>query len=449
MAWEKFSAAPAKGGPGKSLALPLGLSALWLGLIAAAAALTSFEEPYLPFAIAGAFVFFLRGLPSRWEVYSWLVASVVFVKIIHMPESPFWVLRVACGFAALGFGALVVLGLRVLWSAQEGREHAVARLVPALLLILFIFVSGRVLSFSGSANPYTDDAWLYASDGTFGFQPSFAVGRLLYHSLILTRCALFTYLSLPFAMAVVCAWQVPAKQRRIPWHTLAVLLLAGVAGWICYNFVPGTGPLYAFGRDFPWHPLAYRDLPSFALHKMTLDLGIPRNAMPSLHVAWAVLLLWNSRGFPLVLRAALGLFVLLTVVATLGTGQHYLVDLAASLPFALAVQGAASYLLPNRSGRGRRLLAGLALTGMWLVLVRYGVTLALKSPLIPWSLLLTSSAVTVWLEGKLMRGGDGRNAIGVAKLGGTGGSGAAAPIEMPDVRQIATRSRSKGQKAGG
>jgi hypothetical protein len=448
MAWEKFSAAPAQGGPGKSLALPLGLSALWLGLIAAAAALTSFEEPYLPFAIAGAFVFFLRGLPSRWEVYSWLAVSVVFVKIIHMPESPFWVLRVACGFAAMGFGALVVLGLRALWSAQEGCEHAVARLVPALLLILFIFVSGRVLSFSGSANPYTDDAWLYASDGTFGFQPSFAMGRVLYQSLILTRCALFTYLSLPFAMAVVCAWQVAAEERRIPWHMLAVLLLAGVAGWIFYNFVPGTGPLYAFGRDFPWHPVGYRDLAGFPLQRMALEAGIPRNAMPSLHVAWAVLLLWNSRGSR-VLSGAMGLFLVLTIVATLGTGQHYLVDLAASLPFALAVQAAASYLLPHGFDRGRALLAGLALTGMWLVLVRYGVALALKSPVIPWSFLLASTSVTIGLEGKLAGEGVRARENGRAEPAGENLPANAAGLAITGIPSRPMRPRSKGQNAGG
>ena len=38
----------------------------------AAARLINFDEPYLPFAIAGAFAFFLRGAPSRWEIYAWL-----------------------------------------------------------------------------------------------------------------------------------------------------------------------------------------------------------------------------------------------------------------------------------------------------------------------------------------------------------------------------------------
>jgi len=397
MAWEKFSLSQ----PNQLVPL-VGLSIVWAALVIAGAALTNFDEPYLPFAIAGGLAFFLRGGPSRWEIYAWLSTSVIFVKLIHLPQGPFWVLRVASGFAVLGFGALLLLGLRALWSEREGRENALALLAPALILILFIFVSENVLRFSGSLNPQTDDAWLYAFDGSLGFQPSFFMGKIMYTSIVLTRSALLTYLSLPFAMAVVCAWQIPVAARRISWHMLTVLLLAGVAGWLLYNVVPGTGPLYAFGRDFPWHPLPYKDLLRLSLQKMSIPLDIPRNAMPSLHVGWALLLVWNSRGFPRTLRAVLVLYLLLTVVATLGAGQHYLVDLVVSLPFVLAVQAAASYALPNKSRRITALVAGLAFTAGWFFLVRFGVPLALEFPVIPWTLFLATASITIWLESRML-----------------------------------------------
>lgn len=399
MAWEKLHLSR------RGSVVPLvALSLIWIAVVIVGARLTNFDEPYLPFAIGGALVFFLRSAPSRWEVYAWLSISVVFVKIVQLSQVPFWVLRAASGFAVLGFAAIVLLGLRALWSEREGRENALALLLPSLVLIFFIFVSGHVLRLSGGLNPKTDDAWLYAFDGSLGFQPSFFLGKIMYSSIVLTRCAMLTYLSLPFAMAVVCAWQIRPGARKISWHILTVLLLAGVAGWLLYNVVPATGPIYAFGRDFPWGGLSYKDLSTFALQKMSISTGIPRNGMPSLHVAWVVLLFWNSRNLPRVLRATLLLYVLLTVFATLGSGQHYLVDLVVSLPFALAVQAVATYALPNRSRRVAAILAGVALTVLWLVCVRFGLALALESPLIPWSLIVLTVSITFWIESHMPKG---------------------------------------------
>jgi hypothetical protein len=114
MAWENLT--PSRR---NSLALPLGLSLIWTALVIAGALLTNFDEPYLPFAIAGAIAFFLRATPSRWEIYAWLAISALFVKVIHLPQIPFWLLRVASSFAVLGFGALLMLGLLAIWSERE------------------------------------------------------------------------------------------------------------------------------------------------------------------------------------------------------------------------------------------------------------------------------------------------------------------------------------------
>ena len=396
MAWEKLSR--------RDASVPLVCaSAVWVAFVFAGARLTDFNEPYLPFAIAGTSAFFLRAKLSRWEIYAWLLISALLVKVIHLPYVPFWILRVAASMALLGFGAAIILGLRAIWSEREGREKAFALLAPALILIVFIFGCARVLSLTSGVSPQTDDAWLYAFDGSLGFQPSFSVGKIMYDSIFLTRTSMLTYLALPFAMAVVCAWQIPIGAVRISWYMLTVLLVAGVGGWLLYNVVPGTGPIYAFGQDFPWKALPYPDLPRFVLGKMTIATTIPRNAMPSLHVGWAVLLCWNSRKLPVALRSALLVFLIFTVFATLGSGQHYLVDLVGSLPFALTVQAAAYMAFRNQfSARRFRLitaaLAGVALTSIWLAIVRFGVELALKSPIIPWTLVLVTIATALWLQ---------------------------------------------------
>ena len=72
----------------------------------------------------------------------------------------------------------------------------------------------------------------------------------------------------------------------------------------------------------------------------------PRNAMPSVHVAATLLVFWNSIGWPKWARAITAVFLLLTVLATLGFGEHYLVDLVVAVPFCLAVQAAWTTGLP-------------------------------------------------------------------------------------------------------
>jgi len=394
MAWEKLRVAQFN-----SLFPRLAASIVWTALVIAGAYLTNFDEPYLPFVIAGAFAFFLRSKPSRWEIYGWLFSSALFVKAIHLSAIPFWVLRVASGFSLLGFGAILLLGLRIAWSDREAQENSFAFLAPALILIVFILTSSNVLRISGSFNPQTEDAWLYAFDGSLGFQPSFAVGRVMFTHLFLARSAFLTYLSLPFAMAVVCAWKTPPTAKRISWHMLIVILLAGVGGWLLYNVVPGTGPIYASGRDFPWREIAYKDLPRFLVRKISLPTSIPRNAMPSLHMGWAILLYWNSKGFPRRLRFALFLFLILTVVATLGGGQHYLIDLVVSLPFVLAVQSASSLGCPNKRRHLMALVVGLGATFGWLLMVRFGLPFAMISPAVPWTLILITVVATIWLHG--------------------------------------------------
>lgn len=398
MAWEKLSR--------RQFTVPMAATSMaWIAVVFAGARLTNFNEPYLPFAIAGIAVFFLRAKLSRREVYAWLLSSALFVKVIHLPQVPFWVLRVAASMSLLGFGATLVLGLRAIWSEREDRENALALLAPALILCVFIFGTARVLSITSGVNPQTDDAWLYAFDGSLGFQPSFFLGRILYDSLFLTRTSMLIYLSLPFAMAIVCAWQIPVGARRtsMSWYMLAVLLLAGVGGWLLYTIVPGTGPVYAFGRDFPWKPLPYQDLHRFVLGKINIPTSIPRNAMPSLHVGWAILLCWNSRKFPVALRSGILVFLILTIFATLGSGQHYLVDLIGSLPFAVAAQATADLMVRNQSIANRtrliRIAAGaLALTLVWLAIVRFGVEVALESRAIPWTLALATVVVALWLR---------------------------------------------------
>jgi hypothetical protein len=138
-------------------------------------------------------------------------------------------------------------------------------------------------------------------------------------------------------------------------------------------------------------PLPTADVARLALEPIVVNA--PRNAIPSLHLTWALLAYWNTRRGPAWLRALTVVLLADTVLATLGTGQHYLVDLIAAVPFALLAQALATGIM-RREERAwvLPLVAGLALTLLWLALVSFGVKLLWTSPVLPWAMALGTLA---------------------------------------------------------
>src|SRR5208282_4618595 len=173
----------------------------WSAFLFRWACVANFNEPYIPFGIAGALFFFLRAAPLRKEIYGLLLAAAAFAAIIHFPSVPFWILSVSSCMALPGLGALLLLGLRAFWSGPETGSNALVLLGETGTLIIFLFVAQHALSTTGVLNPKTYDLWLFVADGSFGFQPSFLVGSAMLDSRILTKSALLTYDSLPFLMA--------------------------------------------------------------------------------------------------------------------------------------------------------------------------------------------------------------------------------------------------------
>lgn len=64
------------------------------------------------------------------------------------------------------------------------------------------------------------------------------------------------------------------------------------------------------------------------------DPHAARNCMPSMHLTWALLFWWYSRGW---VRKLMAFYVWVTVAATLGLGQHYWIDLIVAVPFTAAI----------------------------------------------------------------------------------------------------------------
>src|SRR3569833_698853 len=117
---------------------------------------------------------------------------------------------------------------------------------------------------------------------------------------------------------------------------MQAFLLTGPIGVIFYNLLPAMGPAHVFRGAFPFHMPDYRQ--AAQLVPTLVALPGPRNAIPSLHMNRVLRAWWNSRGLHWIWRAIVLYFVVFTVFATLGTGEHYLVDLIVAYPFALLLE---------------------------------------------------------------------------------------------------------------
>jgi PAP2 superfamily len=91
---------------------------------------------------------------------------------------------------------------------------------------------------------------------------------------------------------------------------MAAVVLAGLFAPIFYVLFPAVGPAWVNVAD------------------------APRNCLPSLHMAWALILLVYT---PARARILAILFAGLTGFATLGLGEHYIIDLVAAVPYTYAV----------------------------------------------------------------------------------------------------------------
>jgi len=136
------------------------------------------------------------------------------------------------------------------------------------------------------------------------------------------------------------------------------------------------GPRYAFGALFPMGSPNVAPMPA-------LLEGYP-NAMPSLHMATALLLVLFTGRIRWLLSVAL-LFLAGTVAATLAF-EHYVIDLVVAVPFAcFAAESARGRIIPA--------IKYLAVVLAWLALIRFASPGLIHHP---WALRLLA-LFTVWL----------------------------------------------------
>jgi PAP2 superfamily len=379
-------------------------SAIFIVLVIAYTAIApNFDQIFISYAFASATIFlFVAGSASG----SW-IATVIAALAFSLCHAFFQQggtiaapsLHLYAGM--LGRGSLAALGWRAVWaSPEESRRLFRISLLP-VGIVLFVLASLLFLNLTALTRSPVLDPYLYLFDGSLGFQPSFLLGQFFARCKLIAEFAQVTYFSLPFAIALACAGYL---KYGAPWRPLAVLTSAGVLGYLLYWVFPAAGPLYLAGPSFPNFPHAFDALVQMHPHPVVLPVRAARNAMPSLHMAWALLLWFNSRPFSRVARALALSYVLVTIVDTLGTGEHYLVDLAVALPFSVAVQALWSPV--RTSTRAAVLASATVLTLTWLWMLRYAASFFLRSPAISWGCLIGSTMASLLLARFLRTGGE-------------------------------------------
>jgi PAP2 superfamily protein len=327
--------------------------ALWvitLGLLVFGAFwfLEGAHRPFIAFALMGALLVHAGERPKAREVLICVVLAAG-IGLAYLGSGRSF----GSYTAAEAVGLLDFLGLASIAMLTADAARDAGKLRPFLIAIfgpLLMSMVSLSLTIGMTLHPRVYDPVLYRFDELLGGQASFVVGRWFSSLEGLQQLCFLAYGAMPLAVVYLC-WESLQKRKR-PDGVIA-MLAAGGTGYVLYQICPASGPTFAFGSAFPFSP-------PVNVTAQAIPLGaFPRNAMPSVHIAWTLLLMWHLPTRQTLVRLGAFVFLVLTALATLGLGEHYLIDLVLAVPLAASAQAicAASWL-PG--------IAGLALTSAWL-----------------------------------------------------------------------------------
>jgi hypothetical protein len=395
MAWSTLTSSQRAWRVVLSLAIVVGVPALAASHVFYVSAIASTFYPY----VFASVVFIHLRMRFRWlDVGGIVVLGAIFAAldqfVIHRSDT----VVIVTWVSFLGMASLVVMGLNALWLEGEERKTVLLALVPSLLILASNHYAGYLHKFTENAHPKVLDLYLYSFDSSLHAPIAFWMGQLYAKWKLLGDVSLVFYVGLPFSLALVYAGQASRMRgKAIP--IFVAFLLMGPVGGIFYNLFPGLGPAHLFGDRFPWQPL----LTDQARRLFLEPVAIPglRNAIPSLHMGWTLMSWWYSRGLSIWERGLALLFVLFTIIATMGTGEHYLIDLVVAFPFVLFLQAmCATALKWNDSRRLAPFAFGLGTLLVWFWALRYRPHLFWYSVAIPWIF----CTLTIGVSEKLRRG---------------------------------------------
>lgn len=365
--------------------------------LAAGTALHDYGSVALNFVL----LFLFAGPGWRAASFVWVAGLLINAGLLQGTNWEGWSLWTWVYSTGGGFGlaSLLVFGYWMLRGDQRQCTKGGALLAASAFITMYVLAVDSFLVLVARLHPQTFDFIAYLIDGTLGFQPSRTVALVMGHvpgGIDLLNVA---YSTMSYGFPILFALQLRTGART-PTSIYIVFLVSALCATLLYQFCPIAGPSYAFRKDFPLSLPGAEMLP----HSPTIVSVAARNGMPSMHLASALLLWMNACYVGRWARAVFALLVGLTVLATLGLGEHYLVDLAAGVPAAVALQALCTRVLPWRAPERRNaVLWGAVLVAAWIVAVRFGVELFLAVPGLTWAAMLGTLAASVALYRPLAR----------------------------------------------
>jgi hypothetical protein len=254
---------------------------------------------------------------------------------------------------------IVAVFLSVVWMLRDETDRTRPFLAIALVINLFYgWLLSIVMGHENGLVPWKYDYVLFNLDHALGV-PGTAIAQMLQQ----VRIPLLVTYELMVPMMI--AWFLVARRHNASGSIVVAYVAEMITGPILYAILPGCGPLYAFHGQW-LHPPAVEE----AVVRLS---GMP-NAFPSLHTATALVFVSFARGK--LWQTVSIAFLAGTLMATMATGEHYVIDLVAGLAFGCFAANA---------GRRRiaRSLTFLSLVLAWSLTVRfaYGFLIAHASVL--------------------------------------------------------------------
>jgi hypothetical protein len=352
---------------------------------------------FMAMALASVIVVHLRLRPA-WLDAALIVAGTLLLGAIDFPVLHFRH-SIMAWLSFAGLSSLVIFGVRAIWAKDIERKLLILGYVPSLLFVVSEYFADNLLHWTSANHPKVLDLYLFSFDASLGIQLPFLVGQAFSAWPWFRLVGVLFYISLPIPIAVIYSGQLlRVREKAIP--AMAALLATGPIGVIFYNLFPALGPVHLFGQGFPWHPLSLAQ--AAGIVTQPVEMAGPPNAIPSLHMAWVLLVWWYSRGLSVWERAIALSFLFFTTLATLGTGEHYFIDLIVAFPFALLLLSLCAFSL-RFTDRSRMLAfcTGLAGTLGWFALLRRALPLFWRTPAIPWAFCAATVIATLLCESLL------------------------------------------------
>jgi hypothetical protein len=264
--------------------------------------------------------------------------------------------------------ALLAVLVAMVWMLRDQKDKSRPIVVIALVInMLYPWLFTLVLGGAEGLLPWKYDHMLFRLDASLGV--SAAAIALPLQGLLKIPLRVVYHIIVP----VMILWLVVIRSRKGRGYFVMAYVAEMIAGPLIYAIFPACGPIYAFGAQW-LHPPAVQP-------NVIWLIGI-MNAFPSLHIATALILVLFApgrwwRGVSLAFLAA-------TALATISTGEHYVIDLIPGLAF-----GCFAASVGYRRYRSALVYLGVVLT--WSCTVRFGYLFLIAHP----GLLRTSAALTV------------------------------------------------------